>query len=327
MISLRLMEDTMEDYIAMRNWFLEPELQRWVWCDEKGEPPVPLERIIEKYGSRVKNPTDVFPYFILRDSEPIGFIQYYIQDETTIGLDMWIGILKERNSGYGTEALKQMVELIHKKHPYIKELFIDPEMENIRAVKCYQKAGFKNCGEIVDEEGDKCLMMKVIFEEEYWDLYDENRNLLGRTIKRGDAFGEGEYHVACEMWVRGTDEKFLVTKRHPNKKAGGLWEFTGGGVLAGESSKQAAVRELKEEIGVAVEESDLKLLETYQHKNYFMDIFVVEKDVKLEDLVLQPEEVVDAKWVSAEELSEMIEAGEVVYSVGLRYKQYQELLS
>ena len=40
MISLRLMEDTMEDYIAMRNWFLEPELQEWVWCDEKGEPPV-----------------------------------------------------------------------------------------------------------------------------------------------------------------------------------------------------------------------------------------------------------------------------------------------
>ena len=31
MISLRLMEDTMEDYTAMRNWFLEPELQEWVW--------------------------------------------------------------------------------------------------------------------------------------------------------------------------------------------------------------------------------------------------------------------------------------------------------
>lgn len=32
----------MEDYTAMRNWFLEPELQEWVWCDEKGEPPVPF---------------------------------------------------------------------------------------------------------------------------------------------------------------------------------------------------------------------------------------------------------------------------------------------
>lgn len=163
MISLRLMEDTMEDYVAMRNWFLEPELQEWVWCDEKGEPPVLLERVIEKYGSRIKNPTDVFPYFILKDEEPIGFIQYYKKDEVTIGLDMWIGILKERNHGYGTEALKQMVELIHKKHPQIKEVFIDPEIENKRAIRCYQKAGFQDFGEIIDEELAPCLLLKIVF--------------------------------------------------------------------------------------------------------------------------------------------------------------------
>ncbi|MCH5351968.1 MAG: GNAT family N-acetyltransferase [Acutalibacter sp.] len=161
MISLRLMEDTIEDYTAMRNWFLEPELQEWVWCDDKGEPSVPLERVIEKYGPRVKNPTDVFPYFILRDGEPIGFIQYYIQDETTIGLDMWIGVLRERNHGYGTEALKQMVQLIHN---YVKEVFIDPEEANKRAVKCYQKAGFQYSGEII-EDGYKCLLLKIRFED------------------------------------------------------------------------------------------------------------------------------------------------------------------
>ena len=44
----------MEDYGAMRNWFLEPELQKWVWCDEVGEVSS-LEGIIKKYGSRVKN--------------------------------------------------------------------------------------------------------------------------------------------------------------------------------------------------------------------------------------------------------------------------------
>lgn len=163
MISLRLMQDTMDDYIAMRNWFLEPELQKWVWCDEKGEPPVPLERVIEKYGPRIKNPTDVFPYFILRDNRPIGFIQYYIQDEETIGLDMWIGAVKERNSGHGTDALKQMVNIIHQKHPHVKELFIDPEVDNLRAIKCYRKAGFQCVGEITDEEGDTCLLHKIIF--------------------------------------------------------------------------------------------------------------------------------------------------------------------
>jgi len=161
-ITLRLMEDTRADYELMRQWFLEPELQEWVWCDEKGEPPVTIERVMKKYGPRVKNPIDVFPYFILRDDEPIGYIQYYIQDNITMGIDMWVGILKERNNGYGTKALKQMVEIIHKKYPYVKQVIIDPDIENKRAIKCYQKAGFKHFGEMVDNS----VILKICFEDE-----------------------------------------------------------------------------------------------------------------------------------------------------------------
>lgn len=159
---------------------------------------------------------------------------------------------------------------------------------------------------------------------EYWDLYDVNRNPLGRTIKRGNAFAEGEYYVCCEVWLQNSEGKLLLTQRHPDKKAGGLWEFTGGGVLAGETTKQAAVRELKEELGISIEEAELSLLDVYQHKNYFMDIFVVKKDMDPKTLVLQPEEVVDAKWVSHEELLQMIEEKQVVWSVGLRYGMYSE---
>jgi len=117
-----------------------------------------------------------------------------------------------------------------------------------------------------------------------------------------------------------------MTQRHPDKKAGGLWEFTGGGVLAGETTKQACVRELEEELGILAEESELSLLEVYQHKNYFMDIFVIKRDVDTASLKLQPEEVVDAKWVSREELLRMIEEKHVVWSVGLRYGMYGEKL-
>lgn len=163
MITLRLMEDTMEDYLALQSWFHEPELQEFVWCDEKGEPPVSLERIIEKYGERVKHPKDVFPYFILLDGEAIGFIQYYMQDAATIGLDMWIGRVENRGRGYGSEALRQMVEIIHHKHPRAKTLFIDPEVANQRAVRCYSRAGFVPEGEFLDEEGAACLMMKIQF--------------------------------------------------------------------------------------------------------------------------------------------------------------------
>ena len=59
---------------------------------------------------------------------------------------------------------------------------------------------------------------------------------------------------------------------------------------------------------------------------YFMDIFAVKKDVSVANLTLQPEEVVDAKWISDAELREMIAEGKVVYSVGLRYQKYAELI-
>ncbi len=161
MITLRLMEDTLADYTALRSWFLEPELQQWVWCDEKGEPPVTLERIIEKYGARVKHPVDVFPYFILSDGEPIGFIQYYLAGEGSIGLDMWIGIAWERSRGHGSEALRQMVAIIRRQHPGVREIFIDPEVANQRAVRCYQKAGFTPEETFVGEEGALCQMMRI----------------------------------------------------------------------------------------------------------------------------------------------------------------------
>ncbi len=132
--------------------------------------------------------------------------------------------------------------------------------------------------------------------------------------------------MCAEVWIRNSKGEFLITKRHPDKKAGNLWEFTGGGTLAGESTKQSAVRELQEETGIQAKESELQLFVTYQHKNYFQDLFLLTKDVSIAEVVLQPEEAVDAKWASEETILQMIENGEFVYSAGLRFKKYRDIL-
>ena len=161
---------------------------------------------------------------------------------------------------------------------------------------------------------------------EYWDLYDSERKPLGRTHLRGDKFEDGEFYVCCEIWVMNSEGCFLTTKRHPDKKAGNQWEFTGGGTLAGETTLKSAVRELSEETGISVSENELQLLTTYAHKNYFQDIFLLKKDVDLKDIVLQPDEAVDVKWASDEELQRMIDSGEFVYSVCKRYGLYKDLI-
>ena len=155
--------------------------------------------------------------------------------------------------------------------------------------------------------------------EEYWDIYDKDRVFQHRTVRRGDPLAEGEYYVCCEVWFENTKGEMLVTQRHPDKKAGGLWEFVGGGVLAGETTNQAAVREVKEEIGVSIATAELSLLDVYKRGNYFMDIYLVKKNVDIESIVLDANETVDAKWVSKEELQEMIADQTVVRSVAQRF--------
>jgi len=161
---------------------------------------------------------------------------------------------------------------------------------------------------------------------EYWDIYDANRVLTGKMIKRGDPFGDNEYYVCCEVWIMNSKKQMLVTQRHPDKKAGGQWEFTGGGVLAGETTLFAAIREVKEELGICLNETELELFDIYKHKNYFMDIYVVRKDLKEEEIALDKNEVINWKWLSKNEVEQFIADRKMVRSVGMRYEMFGKQL-
>ena len=77
---------------------------------------------------------------------------------------------------------------------------------------------------------------------EYWDIYDRNRNQTGRTVKRGDALKDGEYHIVVQVWITDGNGRWVMTKRHPDKPCGRLWEPTAGSVTAGEDSLAGALR-------------------------------------------------------------------------------------
>ena len=85
---------------------------------------------------------------------------------------------------------------------------------------------------------------------EYWDVYDENRNKTGALHRRGDPFGHGERHLGVEIWTLDGRGCVLLTRRDLRKRFGGLWECPGGSALAGEDSRTAVRRELREETGL-----------------------------------------------------------------------------
>lgn len=84
---------------------------------------------------------------------------------------------------------------------------------------------------------------------EYWDIYDKNKQLTGRKMKRNDwCLKEDEYHLTVLGVIRRPDGKYLITRRVLTKAwAPGWWEVSGGAAQAGESSEEAVRREVLEE--------------------------------------------------------------------------------
>ena len=70
-------------------------------------------------------------------------------------------------------------------------------------------------------------------------------------MKRGHTVPEGAYHIVISIWLKNKDGLYLMSKRSDEKEwSPGVWETTGGAVMAGETSLEGAVREVKEELGI-----------------------------------------------------------------------------
>lgn len=163
---------------------------------------------------------------------------------------------------------------------------------------------------------------------ELWDVYDENRKPLNKKHIRGVPMRRGEYHLAVFVWVFNRRGELLLTKRSPEKRSyPNLWALTGGAVLAGESSIRAVQRELLEETGIHAETREFSLAETYLRKDCFCDVYFLEKDVPLSEMVMQPGETCDCRWVSRAEFEAMIERKEIANPDAKRYRQLGEKLS
>ena len=114
---------------------------------------------------------------------------------------------------------------------------------------------------------------------EYWDIYDANKQPTGRTMQRNDfTMQPGDYHLTVLGVICRHDGKFLITQRALDKHwAPGWWEVSGGGVMAGERSEDAVVREVREETGLDVSGAEGGYLFSYRREsegdNYFVDIY------------------------------------------------------
>jgi isopentenyldiphosphate isomerase len=160
---------------------------------------------------------------------------------------------------------------------------------------------------------------------ELWDVYDENRQPTGRFHRRGQPMGPGDYHLVVHIWIRNSAGEYLIQRRQLTKPyLPGMWDCAvAGAAQAGDDSRGAALREIREEIGLDLPPDSLRLLATLDFDRGFDDIWYAELDVDAPSLTLQEEEVMAVRWASGEEIRSLAAQGEFVWFPG--YNDIPEL--
>ncbi|MGO1544249.1 MAG: NUDIX hydrolase [Gulosibacter sp.] len=140
--------------------------------------------------------------------------------------------------------------------------------------------------------------------EELWDVVDVNGNPVGRTTRRAAPdFKPGEFHVVVGTCVYTPLGEVLVTRRSPEKTHPGEWEFSAGSACAGESSVEAAQRELAEETGLEFALEEFMPVGRLFEPVALFDIYAVQIP-EVAEVIPQPGEVDAYRWV---ELTEAID--------------------
>ena len=163
--------------------------------------------------------------------------------------------------------------------------------------------------------------------EEYLDIVDEGGMPTGKTAARSVVHREGLSHRTSHLWLvrkRNGAIQVLLQKRAMTKSFPGCYDISSAGhIPAGQDYYPSAVRELREELGLSAEESDLIYCGDMKifwddvffgvpyHDRQYARVFLLWADVDAEDLVLQDEEVAGVLWIDLEECISAVSTGAI----------------
>ncbi|MBB4066901.1 GNAT family N-acetyltransferase [Gellertiella hungarica] len=160
---------TRGDLPLLLEWFKEPHMQEW-W----GEPDEELAMVRDMVEGR----DSTRPFLIQLDGQPVGYIQYWFLGEIqtpewledhpwlqafpadAVGVDLSIGEPGLLARGIGSSALRLFARRLYDSG--YTTIVIDPDPENARAVRAYEKAGFRPVPG-VPGSGEDVLIMQFQF--------------------------------------------------------------------------------------------------------------------------------------------------------------------
>lgn len=176
-------------------------------------------------------------------------------------------------------------------------------------------------------------------EEELFDILNEDGTRTGRTKARGLVHRDGDLHGASHVFViRRVAAKLqvLMQKRSADKDSfPSCWDTSAAGHLdVGEDFDKAAVRELREELGVSGPEpkyiftQKVEYTENFYgkpfHDNEIDHVYIVEIDEAEDYFQPEPGEVECVQWQDADRVLAVLRADDPAYCV--RREEFEQLV-
>lgn len=154
---------TETDLPLLFEWLNRPHLRQW-WAGEAS-----LDEVREKYLPRIAGSDAARPYVARIDRRAVGYIQYYVAAEVAewwpdrpgpgvLGIDQFLADGDRLGQGLGTAMVSQFVAFLME-DPTVAEIRVDPRPENLRAIRCYARVGFREVAQIVTPDGPALMMV------------------------------------------------------------------------------------------------------------------------------------------------------------------------
>ena len=149
---------TEADLALIAGWLAEPHVARW-WTGGVEASTAEIREAIDSVETE--------PLIVELAGRPIAYMQSYdphleddhpYQDQPfgTLGLDLSIGPPELVNVGHGAAMLRQFVAMLFDEGA--PRVIIDPHPDNARAIRAYEKAGFREIDRRTSRYGDVVLM-------------------------------------------------------------------------------------------------------------------------------------------------------------------------
>ena len=146
--------------------------------------------------------------------------------------------------------------------------------------------------------------------------YFDEKNTKSIGIAQRDYIHKNNlWHREIAVWILNDKNELLFQRRSSKKKSlPNKFSITAGHIGVGEKETIAAIREIKEEIGLEFKESDLKIIDIFKNKqegnHCFSYTYLAKTNKLIKDMIMQEDEVSELKYIPIHEVEDKIKNGD-----------------